>query len=121
MTRDTRTDEDDGRETTGEPGETTDDSDETPRPGPGVPRVGRDEQPSIFVPDEGDSAGGDAARLSDRAATDGGVESATGGSDSAELDPDAYDPVDVFPGGDLDLREGADSCYKCTSCDTSCP
>ncbi len=55
------------------------------------------------------------------AATDGGVESATGGAPAGELDPDAYDPVDVFPGGDLDLREGADSCYKCTSCDTACP
>ncbi|WP_280586628.1 anaerobic glycerol-3-phosphate dehydrogenase subunit C [Halorubrum sp. Boch-26] len=84
-----------------------------PSTGPGVPETGRDEQPSIFVPDDG--SGGEAA------ATDGGVESATGGSDSAELDPGAYDPVDVFPGGDLDLREGADSCYKCTSCDTSCP
>ena len=55
------------------------------------------------------------------AATDGGVESVSGGAPAGALDPDAYDPVDVFPGGDLDLREGADSCYKCTSCDTSCP
>jgi len=81
-------------------------------PSPGVPEAGRDEQPSIFVPDDGEPK--------ETAATDGGVESATGGSDSTELNPDAYDPV-VFPGGDLDLREGADSCYKCTSCDTSCP
>ncbi|TKX54734.1 anaerobic glycerol-3-phosphate dehydrogenase subunit C [Halorubrum sp. SP3] len=100
-------------------------------PSPGVPEAGRDEQPSIFVPDEGEVAEGEAGGgrgASDRAATDGGVESASGGAESApggtdstELDPDAYDPVDVFPGGDLDLREGADSCYKCTSCDTSCP
>jgi len=39
----------------------------------------------------------------------------------AGADPDAYDPVDVFPEGELDLREGADDCYKCTTCDTSCP
>ncbi|MGM0448449.1 MAG: anaerobic glycerol-3-phosphate dehydrogenase subunit C, partial [Methanobacteriota archaeon] len=108
-------------------------------PVPGVPQAGRDEQPPVFVTDGGDvpeadaTGDRDAARTgaepaADRAATDGGVESAsggtesaTGGTDSAEIDPDAYDPVDVFPGGDLDLREGADSCYKCTSCDTSCP
>ncbi|WP_123624026.1 anaerobic glycerol-3-phosphate dehydrogenase subunit C [Halorubrum sp. CSM-61] len=87
-------------------------------PAPGVPEAGRDEQPSIFVPDDGEVSD---ETPPERPATDGGVESATGGSDSADLDPDAYDPVDVFPGGDLDLREGADSCYKCTSCDTSCP
>jgi glycerol-3-phosphate dehydrogenase subunit C len=104
-------------------------------PSPGVPEAGRDEQPSIFLPDDGGTpdseassvgdlgpGGGDAEdRGADRAATDGGVESASGGTDSTDLDPDAYDPVDVFPGGDLDLRDGADSCYKCTSCDTSCP
>ncbi|GAB3693347.1 anaerobic glycerol-3-phosphate dehydrogenase subunit C [Halorubrum pallidum] len=128
MTRDTQSDGDgDGRETTDEPGEETrsEPSKETMSE-PGVPRLGRDEQPSIFVPDDGDSEevdgdAADGAAIADRAATDGGVESATGGTDSADLDPDAYDPVDVFPGGDLDLREGADSCYKCTSCDTSCP
>ncbi len=32
-----------------------------------------------------------------------------------------FEPVDVFPDGDLDLREGADSCYKCSTCDTNCP
>jgi glycerol-3-phosphate dehydrogenase subunit C len=31
------------------------------------------------------------------------------------------DPVDVFPDGDLDLRDGADDCYKCSTCDTNCP
>ncbi len=36
-------------------------------------------------------------------------------------DPSRYDPVDVLEGGDLDLRAGADACYKCTACDTSCP
>ena len=106
--------------------------------GPGVPRLGRDEQPSIFVPDpeedvetraDGGSepaAGTESATATDggtesATATDGGTESATGGSTSSELDPGTYDPVDVFPGGELDLRDGADSCYKCTSCDTSCP
>ena len=35
---------------------------------------------------------------------------------------DEYEPVDVFPSSeDMDLRPGADNCYKCTSCDTSCP
>ncbi len=117
MTRDT--DEgDDGDESDGEPRGSEE-------PSPGVPQAGRNEQPSIFVPDDGEpkeatGAGGRTA-TDERPATDGGVKSATGGSDSTELDPDAYDPVDVFPGGDLDLREGADSCYKCTSCDTSCP
>ncbi|WP_254839437.1 anaerobic glycerol-3-phosphate dehydrogenase subunit C [Natronomonas marina] len=43
------------------------------------------------------------------------------GAASDPLDPDDYDAVDVFEGGDLDLRAGSDSCYKCTSCDTSCP
>ncbi|MFP4625620.1 MAG: anaerobic glycerol-3-phosphate dehydrogenase subunit C [Natronomonas sp.] len=34
---------------------------------------------------------------------------------------DSYDPTLVFPEGELDLRGGADACYKCTSCDVSCP
>ncbi|MFB6297472.1 MAG: anaerobic glycerol-3-phosphate dehydrogenase subunit C [Salinirussus sp.] len=35
---------------------------------------------------------------------------------------EAFDPVDVFPDeSDFDLRPGADSCYKCSACDTSCP
>jgi len=33
-----------------------------------------------------------------------------------------FEPVDVFPDGtDFDLRPGADSCYKCSTCDTNCP
>ena len=32
-----------------------------------------------------------------------------------------FDPVQVFPENDLDLRSGADSCYKCSTCDTNCP
>jgi glycerol-3-phosphate dehydrogenase subunit C len=124
----TRHTDEDSTGTDGTDGERDDGSE--PRASPGVPAAGRDEQPSIFVPDDGEPSTADASaerpdtdggRAANDAATDGGVESATGGSDSTELDPDAYDPVDVFPGGDLDLREGADSCYKCTSCDTSCP
>jgi glycerol-3-phosphate dehydrogenase subunit C len=43
-----------------------------------------------------------------------------------QLDPahtgEAFDPVDVFPDSDdFDLRPGADSCYKCSTCDTNCP
>ncbi|MDG5775457.1 anaerobic glycerol-3-phosphate dehydrogenase subunit C [Haloarculaceae archaeon H-GB2-1] len=34
---------------------------------------------------------------------------------------DDFDPVDVFDGEDMDLRPGADSCYKCSTCDSSCP
>ncbi len=124
MTRDT--DDDGDRGDSNGTADTDDGSDgerdESGPPSPGVPEAGRDEQPSIFVP-EAEDEGATAADgpTAEQPATDGGVESATGGSDSTELDPDAYDPVDVFPGGDLDLREGADSCYKCTSCDTSCP
>ncbi|WP_440989465.1 anaerobic glycerol-3-phosphate dehydrogenase subunit C [Haloarchaeobius baliensis] len=34
---------------------------------------------------------------------------------------DDFEPIQVFPEGDADLRPGADSCYKCSTCDTSCP
>ena len=35
---------------------------------------------------------------------------------------EAFEPVDVFPDStDFDLRPGADSCYKCSTCDTNCP
>ncbi|TQQ83310.1 anaerobic glycerol-3-phosphate dehydrogenase subunit C [Halonotius terrestris] len=35
---------------------------------------------------------------------------------------DDFEAVDIFPSSeDMDLRPGADNCYKCTSCDTSCP
>jgi glycerol-3-phosphate dehydrogenase subunit C len=36
-------------------------------------------------------------------------------------DPDDFEPVQVFPDDDLDLRSGADDCYKCSTCDTNCP
>jgi len=46
----------------------------------------------------------------------------------SEFDPVApntgeeFEPVDVFPDSDdFDLRPGADSCYKCSTCDTNCP
>ncbi|ADQ67257.1 anaerobic glycerol-3-phosphate dehydrogenase subunit C [Halogeometricum borinquense] len=33
-----------------------------------------------------------------------------------------FEPVQVFDDEtEMDLRPGADNCYKCTSCDTSCP
>ncbi|MGM0604725.1 MAG: anaerobic glycerol-3-phosphate dehydrogenase subunit C [Halobacteriota archaeon] len=36
--------------------------------------------------------------------------------------PDEFDSDTVFPEREgVDLRPGADSCYKCTTCDTSCP
>ena len=49
-------------------------------------------------------------------------------AESTEFDPvepdtgEGFEPVDVFPdSGDFDLRPGADSCYKCSTCDTNCP
>jgi len=33
-----------------------------------------------------------------------------------------FEPVDVFPeANEMDLRPGADNCYKCSTCDTTCP
>ncbi|MFB6270466.1 MAG: anaerobic glycerol-3-phosphate dehydrogenase subunit C [Halobacterium sp.] len=47
---------------------------------------------------------------------------------SPDFDPVApnagedFDPVDVHDDpSDFDLRPGADSCYKCSTCDTNCP
>ncbi|UTF52124.1 anaerobic glycerol-3-phosphate dehydrogenase subunit C [Natronosalvus rutilus] len=35
---------------------------------------------------------------------------------------DEFDPIEVFPEADeMDLRPGADNCYKCSTCDTNCP
>jgi len=109
---------------------------------PGVPRLGRDEQPAVYGPEYDDPAerpvdpvsraadhapdaagepvadgGGSAGGAPSDLQADGGT-AAAGGDD---LDPANYDAVDVFDGGALDLRGGSDSCYKCTSCDTSCP
>jgi glycerol-3-phosphate dehydrogenase subunit C len=50
------------------------------------------------------------------------------GSEPTDFDPvepntgEEFEPVDVFPDSDdFDLRPGADSCYKCSTCDTNCP
>jgi glycerol-3-phosphate dehydrogenase subunit C len=50
------------------------------------------------------------------------------GSDSPDFEPvepntgEEFEAVDVFPDDDaFDLRPGADSCYKCSACDTECP
>ena len=33
-----------------------------------------------------------------------------------------FEPIQVFPEAEsLDLRPGADNCYKCSTCDTNCP
>jgi len=33
-----------------------------------------------------------------------------------------FEPIEVFPESeDMDLRPGSDDCYKCSTCDTSCP
>ncbi|WP_205628397.1 4Fe-4S dicluster domain-containing protein, partial [Haloprofundus marisrubri] len=38
------------------------------------------------------------------------------------VEHDDFEPVQVFPETeDMDLRPGADNCYKCTTCDSSCP
>ncbi|MFC6906352.1 anaerobic glycerol-3-phosphate dehydrogenase subunit C [Halalkalicoccus tibetensis] len=37
---------------------------------------------------------------------------------------DEFEPVEVFPeaeSGGMDLRSGADDCYKCSTCDSECP
>ncbi|MES3517809.1 MAG: anaerobic glycerol-3-phosphate dehydrogenase subunit C [Natronomonas sp.] len=86
----------------------TDDTDEQSTAQPHVPEATGDTQ--VHLP-------ADSPLLTDSYPTGEADARADGGS--AVEDP--TDPVDVFPGGELDLREGADSCYKCTSCDTSCP
>jgi glycerol-3-phosphate dehydrogenase subunit C len=81
--------------------------------GPGVPPLGRDDSPAIHGPDHSDPW------PRGTPTTDGGT--AAPDPDDDPLDPANYDPVDVFAGGALDLRAGADDCYKCTACDTACP
>ncbi|TMT87273.1 anaerobic glycerol-3-phosphate dehydrogenase subunit C [Haloterrigena sp. H1] len=35
---------------------------------------------------------------------------------------DDFEPIQVFPEAEeMDLRPGADNCYKCSTCDTNCP
>ncbi|MFP8956956.1 anaerobic glycerol-3-phosphate dehydrogenase subunit C [Natrialbaceae archaeon A-CW3] len=41
---------------------------------------------------------------------------------STDEDDDAFEPIQVFPEPtEMDLRPGADNCYKCSTCDTNCP
>ncbi|XVH31341.1 anaerobic glycerol-3-phosphate dehydrogenase subunit C [Haloferacaceae archaeon DSL9] len=43
-------------------------------------------------------------------------------SDAEQPADSDFEPVQVFPEAEeMDLRPGADNCYKCTTCDTSCP
>jgi glycerol-3-phosphate dehydrogenase subunit C len=80
---------------------------------PGGPSVDRDDRPPKDGPDAGEN--GRSGPPHPRR-PDGGAR-----RDADALDPNSYDPVDVFEGGDLDLRTGADACYKCSTCDTACP
>jgi glycerol-3-phosphate dehydrogenase subunit C len=132
MTRDDSTDSSDPTD-----GEESSDCDPTPH----VPEQGRDEQPAVFVPDETEIPDdptepypGEVDSDRRQPATDGGVAGGSADDDSTGTSPGSLhdgppggipdasnEPIDVFPEGDLDLRSGADSCYKCTSCDTSCP
>ncbi|MEM4781490.1 MAG: anaerobic glycerol-3-phosphate dehydrogenase subunit C [Halalkalicoccus sp.] len=34
---------------------------------------------------------------------------------------DEFEPVEVFSTTEMDLRPGADDCYKCSTCDSECP
>jgi len=54
---------------------------------------------------------------------DAGGSGPDGGFEPAEPNAgEGFEPVDVFPDPeDFDLRPGADSCYKCSTCDTNCP
>jgi glycerol-3-phosphate dehydrogenase subunit C len=42
-------------------------------------------------------------------------------SDASSHDTDEFEPVNVFETTEMDLRPGADDCYKCSTCDMSCP
>ena len=66
--------------------------------------------------------------MSDAEPPDGADAGSPGTDAGGEFDPvepdtgEEFEPVDVFPdSGDFDLRSGADSCYKCSTCDTNCP
>ncbi|AGN02055.1 sn-glycerol-3-phosphate dehydrogenase subunit C [Salinarchaeum sp. Harcht-Bsk1] len=77
--------------------------------------------------DGGESPG--ARRTSSEPRSDGGVDSgvpgevgSTAAASAGAEGTDEFDPVEVFPESDeMDLRPGADSCYKCSTCDTNCP
>ncbi|MCU4925455.1 anaerobic glycerol-3-phosphate dehydrogenase subunit C [Halobacteria archaeon AArc-dxtr1] len=58
----------------------------------------------------------DAAQPTDEGAPGDDHAANTGSSD------DEFEPIQVFPESEeMDLRPGADSCYKCSTCDTNCP
>ena len=82
-------------------------------PAPGVPSLDRDDRPPNDGPHVGENGRSDPPHPR---RADGGTR-----RDVDPLDPHSYEPVDVFEGGDLDLRTGADACYKCSTCDTACP
>jgi len=51
----------------------------------------------------------------------GGGDPATDGGTAVD-DGGEFEPVQVFPDAeDADLRPGSDDCYKCSTCDTTCP
>ena len=42
--------------------------------------------------------------------------------EAVDASSDDFDPIEVFPEStEMDLRPGADNCYKCSTCDTNCP
>ncbi|RQG92131.1 anaerobic glycerol-3-phosphate dehydrogenase subunit C [Natrarchaeobius chitinivorans] len=52
------------------------------------------------------------------------AERSTDERESSERSRDAgeFEPIQVFPEAEeMDLRPGADDCYKCSTCDTNCP
>ena len=70
-----------------------------------------------------ESPGGDpTAETETGAGTGTGTESGTDFEPAEPNTGESFEPVDVFPDSDdFDLRPGADSCYKCSTCDTNCP
>ena len=45
-----------------------------------------------------------------------------GQTDNGVPEDDDVEPIQVFPEAEeIDLRPGADNCYKCSTCDTNCP
>ncbi|MFP8951540.1 anaerobic glycerol-3-phosphate dehydrogenase subunit C [Natrialbaceae archaeon A-arb3/5] len=45
-----------------------------------------------------------------------------GGPTDRDETEDEFEPIQVFPEAEeMDLRPGADDCYKCSTCDTNCP
>ncbi|WP_248518208.1 anaerobic glycerol-3-phosphate dehydrogenase subunit C [Salinarchaeum laminariae] len=71
----------------------------------------------------------DERRPTSELCSDGGIDAdvpgdpgSAGGAGSHPSSDDEFEPVQVFPDStEQDLRPGADSCYKCSTCDTNCP